>query len=144
MGDGHLGKCKECTKRDVAERVGRLSTNIGWVEKEAERCRIKSRNKRHGETPEMAAARQRKYRAKSREKYKAHCAVSNAVRDGRIVRAPCEVCGEKAAEGHHDDYSKPLEVRWLCRKHHTEVHVEINRKRRAERVAQRLAQLAAA
>lgn len=38
-----------------------------------------------------------------------------------LIRQPCEVCGAKA-DGHHDDYSKPLQVRWLCRKHHREVH----------------------
>lgn len=40
-----------------------------------------------------------------------------AVRKGQIEREPCEVCGAEA-EGHHDDYTKPLEVRWLCKEHH--------------------------
>ena len=43
------------------------------------------------------------------------------VRDKHIIRQPCEICGEKA-EAHHDDYNKPLEVRWLCFKHHREWH----------------------
>jgi len=45
-----------------------------------------------------------------------------AVRKGRLVQEPCEVCGEMKVEGHHDDYAKPLEVRWLCRYHHDEHH----------------------
>lgn len=51
-------------------------------------------------------------------KKKAACAVSNAVRDGVLLKQPCEVCGFIKAQAHHDDYSKPLEVRWLCTKHH--------------------------
>jgi hypothetical protein len=54
-------------------------------------------------------------------------AVSAAVRAGRLVRQPCEKCGAKA-HAHHDDYSKPLDVRWLCPKHHTEHHLKILRK----------------
>lgn len=46
-----------------------------------------------------------------------------AVRRGVITRGPCEVCGDASdVEAHHDDYSKPLEVRWLCTKHHGEQH----------------------
>lgn len=43
------------------------------------------------------------------------------IRRGKINREPCEVCGSKA-EAHHDDYSKPLQVKWLCRKHHMKLH----------------------
>jgi hypothetical protein len=49
-------------------------------------------------------------------------AVQEAVRRGRLIRLPCEVCGSTKSAGHHDDYSKPLEVRWLCRVHHDELH----------------------
>lgn len=52
----------------------------------------------------------------------AHWTVHNAIRDGRLVRQPCEVCGAEKTDAHHDDYSQPLAVRWLCRKHHGERH----------------------
>jgi ribosomal protein S27AE len=52
-------------------------------------------------------------------------AVTFAVQSGALKREPCERCGASPTQGHHDDYSKPLEVRWLCQKHHLEVHREI-------------------
>jgi hypothetical protein len=61
----------------------------------------------------------RRWAERNPEKRAAHIAVGNAVRDGRLVKLPCEVCGAKA-QAHHDDYSKPLEVRWLCPPHHAE------------------------
>src|SRR6266851_7628737 len=39
-----------------------------------------------------------------------------------LVHGPCEICGVTPAQGHHEDYSKPKEVRWLCRQHHGEAH----------------------
>lgn len=66
--------------------------------------------------------RQRIRRAKNPEKYLAHTMVGNAIRDGRLIRQPCQVLGcDKKAEAHHDDYSKPLDVQWLCFRHHREI-----------------------
>lgn len=48
--------------------------------------------------------------------------VNKAIREGRLVRLPCEVCGAVKSDAHHDDYSKPLSVRWLCRPHHYAHH----------------------
>lgn len=46
-------------------------------------------------------------------------AVRRALKRGDLVRQPCEVCGTThQIDAHHDDYSKPLDVRWLCRSHH--------------------------
>lgn len=41
-----------------------------------------------------------------------------AIRNGSLVRKPCEVCGEPRTHAHHEDYSRPLDVRWLCPVHH--------------------------
>lgn len=55
-------------------------------------------------------------------KAKAASAVHAAIMSGKLTRQPCEECGAEKAEGHHDDYAKPLEVRWLCRSHHRQWH----------------------
>lgn len=52
----------------------------------------------------------------------AHSALRRAVKAGRVIRRPCEVCGALPVEGHHDDYEKPLEVRWLCVYNHRLLH----------------------
>jgi uncharacterized protein (DUF983 family) len=45
-----------------------------------------------------------------------------AIRIGKIEREPCEICGSKISHGHHEDYSKPFDVIWLCSKHHCWIH----------------------
>lgn len=47
-----------------------------------------------------------------------------ALNKGKLIKKPCKVCGTDNVEGHHIDYSKPLEVMWLCRKHHRQWHSE--------------------
>lgn len=49
--------------------------------------------------------------------------VCRAVKVGRLVKEMCEVCGSGDSRAHHNDYSKPPEVRWLCPLHHKEVHL---------------------
>jgi hypothetical protein len=55
------------------------------------------------------------------EKYKARSIINNAIAAGKITRQPCEVCGDPNTEAHHDDYSKPFDVRHLCTRHHGEL-----------------------
>lgn len=45
-----------------------------------------------------------------------------AIKSGKLSRKPCEICGEPKSHAHHDDYSKPLDVVWLCLQHHKERH----------------------
>lgn len=66
----------------------------------------------------------REYRKANRNKYNAHKIVGNALRDNKLERLPCEVCGTTTrVHGHHDDYAKPLDVRWLCAAHHRQWHM---------------------
>ena len=50
--------------------------------------------------------------------------VARAVRKGTLIKLACEVCGNVKSQGHHEDYSKPLEVIWLCSVHHKERHIK--------------------
>lgn len=93
MSDGRLGKCIECTRKDVSNNR----------EKRLEYYREYDR--------------QRGFRPSSALKTRARNLVNHT-----LERKPCEMCGEERSDAHHDDYSKPLEVRWLCRKHHMELH----------------------
>lgn len=64
----------------------------------------------------------RTYKERHPDKAAAHAALTGAIRRSELVRLPCEVCGAAETEGHHDDYTKPLEVRWLCKAHHLDAH----------------------
>lgn len=110
MADGHLNKCKDCTKSDVSKHRAK---NLDFI-------RQYDRDRGNRQDREYLAA----YRQKYPRKYMAQTMVCNAVRDGRLIRpAHCQVCGSKTKpHGHHDDYAKPLEVRWLCAACHAQWH----------------------
>ena len=70
-----------------------------------------------------AAALNKRWREKNREKYLAHKSVECAVKFGKLVRQPCAVCGQSnLVHAHHDDYAKRRDVMWLCPAHHKERH----------------------
>ena len=49
-----------------------------------------------------------------------------AVKLGVLTKGPCAVCGTtEEIQGHHTDYTKPLEVTWLCRLHHFHAHGQL-------------------
>ena len=62
------------------------------------------------------------YRERNKKKYQAQNAVNNALRDGLLIKHLCFICG-KNSQAHHPDYDKPLDVVWLCDKHHKEAHL---------------------
>lgn len=101
MADGHLNACRRCA--GAFNRKYRKNYKLPPGQRRANR---QAYGRRH---PEKVLARDAVYIAKKR---------------GRIVAGPCEVCGATNAEAHHDDYSKPLDVRWLCREHHREHHAK--------------------
>ncbi len=84
-------------------------------------------------SPEYKAYRReisRKHRQAHPEKKAAR--VAGAV----LTKKPCELCllegiTNMAVEAHHDDYKKPWDVRWLCKKHHEMVDTELDRRRKS-------------
>lgn len=66
--------------------------------------------------------RQQAWRRKHPRRYLAHLYVQAAKRIGELTPQPCETCGAKA-EAHHPDYDRPGYVRWLCRRHHRQLHL---------------------
>lgn len=69
-----------------------------------------------------AAKRKEHDLARSKEKVRARAMVRERICRGTWKRMPCEICGDQKSHAHHDDYSTPLDVRWLCPKHHKEAH----------------------
>ncbi|AQS65429.1 MULTISPECIES: hypothetical protein [Rhizobium/Agrobacterium group] len=66
--------------------------------------------------------RQANWRRANPAKYEAHLLVQRAVKAGELRKNTCEVCGDEDVDAHHDQYDEPLNVRWLCRRHHTRLH----------------------
>lgn len=61
---------------------------------------------------------QKIYRNNNPTKIKARKIVYSAIRNKSIISKPCVECNNKKTEAHHEDYDKPLEIIWLCKKHH--------------------------
>jgi hypothetical protein len=107
MADGHLNICKICVKARVAKhRVDNI-----------ERVR------------EYDNSRCSHYRKRNTEKFKAHNALNNAVRAGKIVKpSVCQTCGAHTTiQGHHWSYLKEhwLDVQWLCQACHSKEHLRL-------------------
>lgn len=115
MADGHLNKCKSCVICRI--KIYR-NNNLDYIRKY---------DRKRGKLPHRRALTTKttkELRIKYPEKYKAHTIIGNAIRDKKLNRPDhCENCGTKTRLcGHHEDYSKPLIVIWLCQICHLKRH----------------------
>jgi hypothetical protein len=109
MADGHLNKCKACTKSDV--RSHRQDPRY--------RAKVLAYDRARGcrQSPEYL----REWRRKNPEKAHAHKQVQMHLENPGV----CSECPSTFhVEAHHDDYSKPLDVRWLCAACHKQHHAK--------------------
>ena len=134
MGDGHLNKCKECTKKDSikhrnnniekARQYDRDRSNL--PHRVEARKIIWERYKKSGKRKEV----ENRYNKKYREKQKARRRVQYYLSKGTLKREPCKICGNEKTEAHHPDYNYPLNIVWLCDRCHKDVHNKIREENR--------------
>jgi hypothetical protein len=128
MGDGHLNKCKPCVKSRVNKhREVNLETIREYDKRRSNKPhRVKAR-KDYQQTEAGKLAKKKAMDAYNKRypmAYATHVIAGNAIRDGKLIPASsCSICRSvEKIEGHHDDYTKPLDVRWLCEQCHKAWH----------------------
>ena len=111
--------CKHCGNEFEA-RIDQL--RVGRAIYCSQRCTKKETGKLSG------AAHAKKYPRPKNDKVlvrHAQHAARQAIKKGVLVRGPCESCGTaKDVQSHHDDYDRPLEVKWLCITCHAAHHMK--------------------
>lgn len=112
--------CEACGLKFTARLADH---NKGWALFCSRRCKNSEEFNPNYKGGQLTAY---EYKLRAKEKnplrFAAMQAVQSAVRNGSLVKQPCEVCASPVVEAHHDDYTKPLQVRWLCREHHVKEH----------------------
>lgn len=133
-------RCKECVKArvrknraDNADYYRAYDRARAWL---PERVLARKAHQERVKTDPDLKARDRENRARWQQRHaikrNCHVVVGNAIRDGKLTPQPCERCGaDEHIHAHHEDYTKPLDVNWLCRTCHGIRHREINERRRA-------------
>jgi hypothetical protein len=119
----NLTNCKDCIKASVRQQREVYMQDPAWRLRERERCRLKQDRFRKTATPEQlerlkkqADASRKRWIEGNKPKLIAERMANNALRAGKLAKpACCEWCGASSElEKHHTDYSKPLDVVWLC------------------------------
>ena len=121
-------KCVRCSRTDAGKYRERnpgsgKEARKEWLKKNPNYMAQKQKEYRERD-PKLTSQRVMDYQKKNPEKISAHVLVRVAVKSGELTKpSHCERCHkEKKLQGHHDDYSKPLEVEWLCQSCHSQHH----------------------
>jgi hypothetical protein len=120
--DGLTSRCKTCLKTYQKARRDKLNADKpdGWKQK----TKDKSAYMRawSAANPGAMTAYKKAYWQRNKDRLSIKYKVRHAVKTGKLIKMPCFVCGSEQVEAHHPDYSAPLDVVWLCRQHHMEIH----------------------
>ena len=124
-------RCKECIKASVrANRLDKIDYYRAFDRARSSQPHRVAARKEYQRTPAFAESHEaavKRWEARHPERKKASTAVHNAIRDGKLIPWPVcavpECCGKP--QGHHPDYSRPLDVVWLCDAHHKAAHALI-------------------
>lgn len=112
-----LGTCIQC-KKEYQLRYALLNKEKIRLRNLARRDRMPPRVRQRKKPIEQIRA----YKAANKHKLSCRNTVQKALNRGKLKRLPCQVCGHSKTEAHHNDYAKPYDITWLCRKHHCELH----------------------
>ena len=123
-------RCKECHKQKVRENRREKADYYRTYDAHRYRTdpKVKSRHRRYQATEAGKAsirASREKWLLENAGKRAAHVILNNAVRDGRVLKPDtCQTCGAPGCtiHGHHQDYTKPLDVKWVCSLCHVAIH----------------------
>ncbi len=118
--------CKPCRKKRILEW---RKTHYGRSITKVRECRAKNKNKYkesakqyyHNNKQQILLKDKIRYH-KNKKRNRARYLLRWAIIKGNIIRKPCQICGNLDSEGHHPNYDKPLEVIWLCKSHHRQLH----------------------
>ncbi len=104
-----------------SDPVKRNAYERKWRKANPEAVRSYKRNAYAG-NQEHYKKKAKAWKEANREKVRAHDAVYYAIKTGKLTRGKCEECGSPNTHAHHDDYTRKLDVRWLCAVCHAAVH----------------------
>ena len=126
---GDCPKCKERARKRANYQAMTIEERRELVARR-DKEKVRERDRQRAKAPKRQAhvkATVKRWRQANPLRMKAHNAVARALKSGALIKGPCEREGVDCngpVHAHHDDYEKPLEVRWFCGRHHHEHHAE--------------------
>lgn len=129
MNDGHLSFCKECVKARVRKYRDDNIDEIREKDKKRHSLVFLNTEKEKNRYKNLQKSKNN-WGKRNRLKRNAHTQLKRAIDKGLILKQnKCEICGKTNCniEAHHYDYSKPLDVIWLCTECHGKVHRQYNK-----------------
>lgn len=135
--DGLGHRCKNCFKlyyknnrelinaRSLIRYKNIVDSDISTEQRDILRERVRKYRK-----TKQYYINKKKWEDNNKIKHKAHLAIANAVRRGKIIKpSECSICKKNNCliHGHHKDYNEPLDVIWCCKECHDKIHREIKK-----------------